>query len=130
MFHFITRLIINAVALGLAALILPGITVAGDTTAATVNLLVVALIFGLVNAIIKPILALVTCPFYILTLGLFTFVVNALMLMLTSWLAGAMFVVDGFWSALFGSIIISIVSTFLSAVLKEEQKPQSQIIDR
>jgi putative membrane protein len=126
MAQFITRLIINAVALGLAALILPGITVAGDTSEAIVNLLVVALIFGLVNAIIKPLLALVTCPFYILTLGLFTFVVNALMLMLTGWLAGAIFSVDGFWTALLGSIIISLVSTFLSAALKENQPSQSQ----
>jgi putative membrane protein len=115
-------LVINAVALGVAALLLPGIRFGGETDMASlINILIVALIFGLVNAFIKPILALLTCPFYIITLGLFTFVVNALMLMLTAWLVGPRFVVDGFWTALLGSIIISIVSTVISATLKENQ---------
>ena len=122
MTHFLIRLVINAVALGVAALILPGIRFGGEgDTAALINILIVALIFGLVNAVIKPILALLTCPFYIVTLGLFTFVVNALMLMLTAWLVGPRFVVDGFWTALLGSIIISIVSTVISASLKEDR---------
>jgi putative membrane protein len=122
MTHFLIRLVINAVALGVAALILPGIRFGGETDMALlINILIVALIFGLVNAFIKPILALLTCPFYIITLGLFTFVVNALMLMLTAWLVGPRFVVDGFWTALLGSIIISIVSTVISATLKENQ---------
>ena len=119
MSQFLIRLFVNAVALGVAAVIVPGIGFAGSESGAIINVLIVALIFGLVNAIIKPVLALVTCPFYILTLGLFTFVVNALMLMLTSWLVGPRFVVEGFWSAFFGSIIISIVSTVLSAMLKD-----------
>jgi len=122
MTHFIIRLFVNAVALWVAALILPGIHFAGGETNTIINVLIVALIFGLVNAIIKPVLALVTCPFYILTLGLFTFVVNALMLMLTSWLVGPRFVVEGFWTAFFGSIIISIVSTALSIMLKEDRQ--------
>jgi putative membrane protein len=122
MTHFLIRLVINAVALGVAALLLPGIRFGGETDMASlINILIVALIFGLVNAFIKPILALLTCPFYIITLGLFTFVVNALMLMLTAWLVGPRFVVDGFWTALLGSIIISIVSTVISASLKENQ---------
>jgi putative membrane protein len=122
MTHFLIRLVINAVALGVAALILPGIRFGGEgDMASLINILIVALIFGLVNAFIKPILALLTCPFYIITLGLFTFVVNALMLMLTAWLVGPRFVVDGFWTALLGSIIISIVSTVISATLKENQ---------
>jgi len=122
MTHFLIRLVINAVALGVAALLLPGIRFGGETDMASlINILIVALIFGLVNAFIKPILALLTCPFYIITLGLFTFVVNALMLMLTAWLVGPRFVVDGFWTALLGSIIISIVSTVISATLKENQ---------
>jgi len=122
MTHFIIRLFVNAVALWVAALILPGIHFAGGETNTIINVLIVALIFGLVNAIIKPVLALVTCPFYILTLGLFIFVVNALMLMLTSWLVGPRFVVEGFWTAFFGSIIISIVSTALSIMLKEDRQ--------
>lgn len=121
MSHFIIRLIINGLALGVAAVILPGIHFAGAESALIINLLIVALIFGLVNAIIKPLLVLVTCPFYILTLGLFTFVVNALMLLLTSWLTGPRFVVEGFWSAFLGAIIISLVSTVLSTMLKEDK---------
>ncbi|HEX9925470.1 MAG TPA: phage holin family protein [Anaerolineae bacterium] len=122
MTHFLIRLVINAVALGVAALLLPGIRFGGEgDVGSLINILIVALIFGLVNAVIKPVLALLTCPFYIVTLGLFTFVVNALMLMLTAWLVGPRFVVDGFWTALFGSIIISLVSTVISASLKENQ---------
>ena len=121
--HFILRLIINAAALWIAAVIVPGIHFGGEQTTLYVNILIVALIFGLVNAFIKPILALMTCPFYILTLGLFTFIMNALMLMLTSWLAGPRFDVDGFWpAALLGSIIISIISTVLSALFKGDKK--------
>ena len=122
MAHLILRLIINAVALGVAAAIVPGIQFAGEGSVSIVSLLIVALIFGLINALIKPILALLTCPFYILTLGLFTFVVNALMLMLTSWLAGPRFEVAGFWPALLGSIVISIISTLLSALLGEARR--------
>lgn len=128
MTYFIIRWVINAIALGVTALIVPGIHVTraglelGQDAAGLVNLFIVALIFGLVNAIIKPLVALATCPFYLLTLGLFTFVVNALMLMLTSWLAGPRFEVDSFWWALLGSIVISLVSTVLSALMRGEQR--------
>jgi len=118
---FIARLVINAIALGVAAWFVPGIRVAGSDTRLVTNLFIVALIFGIVNAVIKPILKLVTCPFYLLTLGLFTFIVNALMLMFTAWVGqtfvGNLLVVSGFWSALAGSIVISIVSTILSIFL-------------
>jgi len=125
MLHFILRLIVNAAALAVAAAILPGIRFGGES-AIMVNVLVVAFIFGLVNAFIKPVLALLTCPLYILTLGLFTFIMNALMLLLTAWLAGPRFEVDGFWSALLGSIIISFVSAGLNIVLKEEKKERAK----
>jgi putative membrane protein len=130
MLYFIVRWVINAIALGVTALIVPGIHISGLSTtgrietAALVNLFIVALIFGLVNAIIKPIVALATCPFYILTLGLFTFIVNALMLMLTSWLTDPRFVVDSFWWALLGSIVISVISTVLSAMVREDRAQQ------
>ncbi len=118
---FIARLVINAIALGVAAWFVPGIKVAGTDTRLVTNLLIVALIFGIVNAIIKPLLKLATCPFYVLTLGLFTFIVNALMLMFTAWVGqtfvGDLLVVRDFWSALAGSIVISIISTILSLVL-------------
>ncbi len=114
---FIARWVINAVALGVATYLIPGIYVAGGETKALVNLLIVAAIFGLVNAIIKPILQLTTCLVTVLTLGLFTFIINALMLLLTSWLVGGMFRVAGFAPALWGSIVISIVSAILSLFL-------------
>ncbi|MGH2543930.1 MAG: phage holin family protein [Ardenticatenaceae bacterium] len=113
----ITRLLINAVALWAAAYLVEGINVGGAQEEPIITLLIVALIFGLVNALIKPVLQALTCPFYVLTLGLFTFIVNALMLMLTAAVAGSFdlqFTVEGFGSALLGSIIISIVSFLLS----------------
>lgn len=122
MSQFLIRLIINAIALGVATLIVPGLSFGNGESMLLLNILLVALIFGLVNAVVKPILALLTCPFYVITLGLFTFVVNALMLMLTSWLVGPRFVVEGFWPAFWGSIIISLVSTVLSISFREEKK--------
>jgi len=122
MTRLLLRFIINAAALWAAAEIVPGIYFRGDGEVNITSLVIVALIFGVVNAVIKPILALATCPFYLLTLGLFTFVVNALMLMLTSWLAGPRFEVNGFWPAFLGSIIISIISMLLSAFLRDPDK--------
>jgi putative membrane protein len=87
-----------------------------------VTLLIVALIFGVLNAIVKPIFALVTIPLLLLTLGLFLIVINACMLLLTSWLAGLFdlgWSVDGFWTALLGGIIISIVSFILNVFLPD-----------
>lgn len=123
--RFIARWIINAVALWVAAAIVPGIRFAGEDPNSIINILIVAAVFGLINAIIKPLLALVTCPFYILTLGLFTFVVNGLMLMLTSWFAGDIFQVYGFGAAFWGSIIISLSSTVLSMVLIDDDKKRA-----
>ncbi|HRW03719.1 MAG: phage holin family protein [Caldilineaceae bacterium] len=117
MSRLVIRLVISAAALWAAALLVDGITVTNDI----VGLLIVALIFGLINAIIKPIVDLFTCPVYILTLGLFTFVVNALMLMLTSALSEGRLVVNGFWAAFFGGIVISVVSTLLSLFLSDDK---------
>ncbi|MEM7346978.1 MAG: phage holin family protein [Chloroflexota bacterium] len=126
MAQFLITIIVNAVALAGATFIIPGIQISGSDSTLFVNLLIVAVIFGFVNAIIKPIVKLVTCPFYILTLGLFTFIVNALLLMLTSALAGNRFEVDGFLAAFLGSIIISLVSTFLNGMLKEDRRRKEQ----
>jgi putative membrane protein len=114
--RLIIRLVINAVALWVASRIVPGIYVPDSLF----GLLFVALIFGLVNALIKPIVQFFTCPFYVLTLGLFTFVVNALLLMLTSYLSGERLGIDGFWTAFLGGIVISIVSTLLSVFLSDD----------
>ncbi|MDM8527988.1 phage holin family protein [Anaerolineales bacterium HSG24] len=122
MYYLLISLVINAISLWVAAFIVPGIHF--DTS--VIGIFTVALIFGMVNTLIKPILQIVTCPFYLLTLGLFTFVVNALMLMLTSWLVGSAFHVDSFWWALLGSIVISIVSTFLSLFLGPEEQDDDE----
>ena len=114
-------LIINAVALLITAWFIPGIHLGAagphPTTHDWVTLLIVALIFGVVNAVIRPILILLSLPLEIITLGLFIFVINAFMLLLTSWIAQRMglgFRVDKFLAALLGALIISVVSFVLS----------------
>ena len=121
---FLLRLIINAVALLVTAWIIPGIHLGAAGPHPTrndwVTLLIVAVIFGLVNAVIRPILILLSLPLEILTLGLFIFVINAFMLLLTSWIAQGMglgFRVDRFLTALLGALIISVVSFVLSRVV-------------
>ncbi|GAB3624219.1 phage holin family protein [Mariniluteicoccus endophyticus] len=124
--NWILRLLATAAATAVAVWLVPGITVtAPDTTGKVVTLIVVAAIFGLVNSVVKPIFATLTGCLIILSLGLFLLVINALMLMLTSWLAqniGFGFDVAGFWPALLGSIVISLVSGLLSAFLPEKDK--------
>lgn len=114
--HFLLRLIANAIALWVSVLIIPGIAYSGGAF----GLVGVALVFGVVNAIIRPVLKLLTCPLVVLTLGLFVFVLNGLMLWLTSELSLALgigFDVDGFWAAVLGAIIVGLVSTALTLVL-------------
>ncbi|GAB3942414.1 phage holin family protein [Kribbella albertanoniae] len=122
--NLIIRLLANAVALAIAAWLVGGITLEGATRGKQIlTLLIVAAIFGIVNAIVKPVVKLVSLPLLILTLGLLTFVINAAMLALTSWITGKLdvqFHVDGFWSALFGALIISIVGMIINAVLPDK----------
>ena len=122
------RLIINAVALLVTAWIVPGIHLGAagphPTQRDWVTLLIVALIFGLVNAVIRPIIILLSLPIEILTLGLFTFVINAFMLLLTSWIAQGMglgFRIDGFIPALLAALLISVVSFILSRALAKRR---------
>ena len=122
MSKLILRLVINAAALWVAAQIVPGIHLDEGSNVAVTSLLLVALIFGLINALIKPIVKLVTCPAYILTLGLFTFIVNALMLQLTAWFSDGVLTIDGFLDALIGGIVISIVSALLSIFVSDDDK--------
>lgn len=117
MTRLVIRLVINAVALWIAASFVEGITLTNDV----VGILFVALIFGIINALIKPIIDLFTCPFYIITLGLFTLVVNALMLMLTGELSGGRLEVAGFLPAFLGGIVISLISTLLSLFLSKDE---------
>lgn len=111
---FLLRVIINAIAIAITASLLPGIHVVNQDLG---TLLVIGLIFGLVNALIKPILAVLTCPFIILTLGLFIFVINGAMLLLTASLSGGRLIIDGFWWAVLGGIIMGIVGLVLESVL-------------
>ncbi|TWJ17188.1 putative membrane protein [Stackebrandtia albiflava] len=126
MVRFLIRLIVNAVALWVTTLIVSGIEVSGGSTAADIGtLLVVALIFGLVNAVIKPIVQVFGCAFYVLTLGLFALVVNALLFLLTGWLSQQMdipFSIDGFWPAFWGAIVMAIVSWLLSLVIPDPKR--------
>jgi putative membrane protein len=120
---FIVRLLVGAVALAVAAGLIDGISVGPGTDQKRIlTLLAVAVIFGLVNAIVRPIVRLFTFPLFILTLGLFTFVVNALMLLLTAWIGDQFdlaFEVDGFWSALLGAVVISVVGFLINLVLPD-----------
>jgi len=116
--RFLLRLLINAAALWVAVRIVPGLHYTGDL----LPLLAVALIFGLLNAFIRPLLKLLSLPVIILTLGLFALLINAFMLWLTGRLSSAFgipFQVDGCLAAIFGSIVVSIVSAVLSMVLPE-----------
>ncbi len=125
MTSLLLRLIFNAVGLFIATRIVPGISFEGDWT----TLVLVALIFGVVNALVRPILEMLTCPLIVLTLGLFVFVINALMLALTSWIAGQLnlgFSVDGFVPALLGAIVIGVVSFVLSLVFRDEPRERAR----
>ncbi|GAB2929350.1 phage holin family protein [Streptomyces rubiginosohelvolus] len=122
--NFVVKTIANAGALAVAIWLIGNITLEGGSTGRkALTLILVALIFGLVNSLVKPVVQLLTFPLFILTLGLITLVVNALMLLLTSWLAGVVdlsFHVEGFWTAVLGGLIISVVSWALNVVLPDE----------
>jgi putative membrane protein len=119
--RFLSWLVVNTLAVGAAVWLFDGITLSGDTdTDKLVTLVIVGAIFGLVTSFIRPIVNFVSIILIILTLGLMLLVVNALMLLLTSWIAEQAdlgFHVDGFWVALGGSIVISLASMVLEAVL-------------
>lgn len=116
----ILRVLINAVAIWLTSLLVPNF----DFTGGVLELIIVAVIFGLVNALIRPIVKLLTLPINLLTLGLFTLVINALMLALTVWLSGALSLTGGFFNNLLtvflAAILISIVSTVLNWFLPDD----------
>lgn len=123
----IIRWLINAIAIAVTVYFVPGISVGGDSANQLFGidiktLLAVSLIFGLINALVRPILKLLSCPLVFLTLGLFIFVINAAMLMLTSAISqdlGLQFYVEDFGTALLGSIVISLISIVLTAVVSD-----------
>lgn len=123
MTKFILRLVINAIALYLAIYLLPGI----DLLSGTVSILWLALIFGVVNALFRPLLQFLTCPLIILTLGLFTLVINTFLFWLTSvvgqWFGIALVISDPvWWNAFLGGLVVSIVSVFMTLIFKDELK--------
>jgi putative membrane protein len=118
---FLIWLVVNALALGAAVWLFDGITLTGDSnTNQLLTLIIVGGIFGVITSFVRPIVRLLSLPLIVLTLGLILFVINAFMLLLTSWIADGLdlgFHVDGFWVALWGSIVISIASVVLEALL-------------
>lgn len=119
--QFIGRLIVTALATAVAVWLVPGISLtSSDLGNKVLTLLGVALVFGVVNSFVAPLVKGLSACFIVLTLGIALLVINALMLMLTGWLAGAVglgFEVNGFWAALFGALVISIVGALLGGLL-------------
>lgn len=135
MFRFIVRVIVNALALAAAAWLLPGITVGSEAASAAagndmvgvvLSYLFVGLIFGIVNAVVRPIIGFLSLPITCLTLGLFAIVINAAMLVLTSWLSSytpiGLHVQTFFWDAILGAIIISVVSAVIGWIVPDSRE--------
>jgi putative membrane protein len=121
MTKFILRWVVNAIALFLAVYLVPGVNLEGGW----VSILWLALIFGLINAFLRPLLTLLTCPLIVLTLGLFTLLINTFLFWLTSQVGQAFgigFTIDGFWPAFLGGLVVTVVSVIMSLILKDEFK--------
>ena len=123
---FLLRVLASAAALAVATAVVPGIELQTASLGSRILTLIgVALIFGVVNAVLKPIVKTVGCVFYVLTLGLIGLVVNGLLLWLTSWLAGKLnlpFHITGFWPAFWGAIIVGVVSWLLGILIRDGNK--------
>ena len=121
--YLLIRAVLTAAALAVATWLVPGIELTSGSTAAKVGtLLAVAVIFGLINAILKPIVKTVGCLFYVLTLGLIALVVNGLLLWLASWVADKLslpFHITGFWAAFWGALIVSVVGWLLGVLVPD-----------
>ena len=126
---FLLRAALTGVALWVVTLLVPGVSIlGGDSALARAGIIfVVAVVFGLVNAVIKPIVQLISIPLYILTLGLIHIVINALMLWITSWITEhtthwGLFIEDFWWTAIWAAIVLSVVSWLLSIVAGDAKK--------
>lgn len=117
----IIRWIILTIAIGVTAELIPGVSVEGGLG----SLVIIAMIFGLVNAFIRPLLMILTCPLIILTLGLFTLVINTALFLITARLSSALSV-DGFWPAFWASLIVSIITAVLSSLVREKNEPKME----
>ncbi|MCL4236722.1 MAG: phage holin family protein [Anaerolineae bacterium] len=121
--NLLLRLIVNAAALAATAALLPGIGVRDNEMG---TLLIIAAIFGLINALLKPLFIVLSCPLIILTLGLFAIVVNGLMLLITDALAGGRFTVDGLGWAILGGLVVGAISGILESVLGLDEKDREK----
>lgn len=123
---FLIRIIINGFALYAAVALVPGIVPQNPNP---VSYIWLALIFGILNALLKPVLKFLTCPFILLTLGLFTLVINTGLFYLTGWIGQQFavgFTISNFWAALLGALIVSIISMFLEVIFKDELKDRGR----
>lgn len=129
--RFLVRLLVNAAALWVATRLVPGVTY--SDAGGWLPFMGVALVFGIVNAFIRPVAKVLTFPLIIITFGIFALVVNGLMLLLTSKLAGALglgFHVSGFWAAFLGALVVSIVSMVLSMFVSESTSSNNRVLVR
>jgi putative membrane protein len=128
--RFLIRVLVSAAALAVATAAVPGIELlAGSGWTKLGTLLGVALIFGIINATLKPLIKVVGCAFYVLTLGLVALVVNGLLLWLTSAIAGRLdlpFHITGFWPAFWGAIIVGVVSWLLNLLIGDNRRPDEE----
>jgi len=114
--NFFIRVVINAIAIAITAMVIPNIQVVNNDIG---TLLMIGLVFGIVNSLLKPILMFLTCPAVILSLGLFVLVINGVMLLITESLVGDRLIIEGgIWTAILGGIVMAIVSMVLEGVMK------------
>ena len=128
MYRFLIRWGINAVALYAAVRLVSGIHLESNDW---ISLIWLALIFGVINALLGPLLKLLTCPLILLTLGVFTLLLNTFLFYLAGIIAGYFgvgFTVDGFWPAFLGSLVVSVVSVVLNLFFREEKRPRDHFV--
>ena len=128
MIRLLVRLGVNAIALWAAFQIVPGLEHSAESGS---SLIIIALVFGLVNALVRPIIILMTCPLIILSLGFFVLIINTIMLSLTIWLSGPELLdlglsSTGFWATFFGAIVISFVSGVINLLIKDNNEPDNK----
>ena len=124
---FLLRVIVNAIAIAITASILPGIHVLNNDVG---TLLIIGLVFGIINALVRPLMMLLTCPFIILTLGLFILVINALVLQLTASLSGGRLTIESFWWAVLGGLVMAIIGMILENVLGIRKEDKERKLKR
>jgi putative membrane protein len=123
----LVRVLVNAVALWVTTIVVPGVSIGatGGRGEQVLTFVVLGALFGLVNVLVRPVVKLLSLPLYVLTLGLFSIVVNALMLELTAWLSGftplTLTVDDFFWSAVLGALVVGVVAWLLALLVPERR---------